>query len=248
VAIAFNGTTQYLLNTTPLVTSTPLTVGMWFRLGAVGTAVQSLWALADMTAGAAFMSTGVNSTETVIIRASNGTATDTPVGAVMTVGPWHFHVARFLANNDRRISLLAMGATSIITHANSGATEANVTTQMAIGARISNNPVAFFWTGSIAEFWIADADIWFSGADLPNEMVHQLAFGGPFSIPRVAKALTEYRSFRCGLDSRDDGSGDVYHRGVRQTWTAVGGPTLAPHPPLPYWYQRPGQVKTQLVV
>jgi hypothetical protein len=53
VAIAFNGTTQYLLNTTPLVTSTPLTVGMWFRLGAVGTAVQSLWALADMTAGAA---------------------------------------------------------------------------------------------------------------------------------------------------------------------------------------------------
>lgn len=85
--------------------------------------------------------------------------------------------------------------------------------------------------GQIAEIWYTNTDIQPDGAQLQNSTLRQLAFNGPFSLPHIAKDIVEYRSFRSRLDSRQDTPEEVYHRGLRQTWTNTNGVTLGPHPP-----------------
>ena len=118
---------------------------------------------------------------------------------------------------------------------------------MSVGAFEFSTPNTFM-NGRIAEFWYADADIYPDGAvNLPDAYIRQLAFGGPFSIPSVAKSVVEYRSFRAHTLT---GEGqDVYFgpTGVK-SWADVNGASVGAHPPLPYWYQKPGQRKRQLIV
>jgi len=39
----------------------------------------------------------------------------------------------------------------------------------------------------------------------------------------------------------DNGPDDYYGAFGRQIWTAAGTVSIGPHPPLPYWYVKPGQ-------
>jgi hypothetical protein len=96
----------------------------------------------------------------------------------------------------------------------------------------------------ISEFWYTNTDIQPDGAQLNDDLLRQLAYGGPFSVPHVAANLIEYRSFRKVIESdQDEAVGDgVYWGGAgRQVWTNTNGVTRGPHPPLPGWYAKPNR-------
>jgi hypothetical protein len=96
--------------------------------------------------------------------------------------------------------------------------------------------------GNVAEFWYTNTDIQPDGAQLDGNLLRQLAYGGPFSVPHIAGDILEYRSFRKVIESdQDEAVGDeVYWGGAgRQVWTNTNGVTRGPHPPLPGWYRKP---------
>lgn len=98
----------------------------------------------------------------------------------------------------------------------------------------------------IAEFWCTNTDIQADGGQLDNTFLSQLAFGGPFSVPHVASAVVEYRSFRVHPSLNDPY--ETYSDYGGQTWTNNGAATTGPHPPLPYWYVKPGQNNKVLTI
>lgn len=105
------------------------------------------------------------------------------------------------------------------------------------------------FTGRLAEFWCTNTDIQADNAQLQDWMARQLAYGGPFSVPHIVKDIVEYRSLRVFPESRGDRGTEVYHgKFGRQTWANTNGVTTGPHPPLPYWYVKPGQTQRQLVI
>lgn len=87
--------------------------------------------------------------------------------------------------------------------------------------------------------WYTNTDIQADGEQLQDSTLRQLAFGGPFSLPHIARDIIAYRSFEDCLDSSQDRPGSVYHRGARQVWTNTNGVTLGPHPPAAIWYDKP---------
>ena len=105
--------------------------------------------------------------------------------------------------------------------------------------RTSNNN---FSDCRVGELWYTNTDIQPDGAQLDDNLLRQLAYGGPFSVPCCAKDIIEYRSFRKVIESnQDEAVGDeVYWGGAgRQVWTNTNGVTRGPHPPLPGWYRKP---------
>lgn len=119
---------------------------------------------------------------------------------------------------------------------------------MAIGSQASATPTEFF-DGRMAEIWYTNTDIQADGLQLQDALLRQLAYGGPFSVPHIAKDIVEYRSLRVHPDSRGDQPSEVYHgKFGRQIWTNANGVTAGPHPPLPYWYVKPGQTRRPLIV
>lgn len=234
---------QYLLSSTTPITALPITVGIWFNLAAVANEPRTLWTVADTGTILSHWSLEMTSAEIVQIVVGNGVVPNsasitTPIAA----GTWNFAIGRFVSNINRKIAVLL----------NSGSVEhGSVTTNRApaggvdvvsIGARQQSTGVDQFWDGSIAEVWWTNSDIQADGAQLQDATIRQLAYGGPFSVPHVAKDIVEYRSFRKYPSSEGDQIGEFYHGGAgRQTWTNTNGVTTGPHPPLPYWYVKPGQ-------
>jgi len=107
---------------------------------------------------------------------------------------------------------------------------------------LGHSAPTFFLNGLIAEYWLTNTDIQPDGAQLDDNLLRQLAYGGPFSVPHIAKDLIEYRSFRKVIESdQDEAPGDeVYWGGAgRQVWTNTNGVRRGPHPPLPGYYKRP---------
>jgi hypothetical protein len=249
MAVLLDGSTQYLSSASIPFTTQPFCMAAWFRLRAVGSLVRNIVATCDTTVGSHYHSLQMGTDEIVLLNASDGVGAFATVGAAMVPGAWHFSIARCISTTERRISLLAMGATTLISHGNNTTSKApNAPNLMSIGVRVNNSGGQGAWDGSIAEAWFASGDVFQSGSDLPNEMVMQLAFGGPFSMPHIAAKIVDYRSLRSSIDSRSDRGSEIYQRGARQTWSATGAPGLTDHPPLPYWFQRPGQVRTELVI
>ena len=119
---------------------------------------------------------------------------------------------------------------------------------MTIGARVDSSGAIQPWDGLIGEWWLTDADAAVNdAAATPDAMVRQLAYGGPFSVPYLVPRIVEYRSLRAH-PTVDDPT-ETYNRGARATWSAVNGPTIGPHCPLPYWYRNsPGNTSSILMV
>jgi hypothetical protein len=129
----------------------------------------------------------------------------------------------------------------VISHgANAGTRTPASLIKWTVGALNNNGTPEAFLDGLVGEFWTTNTDISADAGQLPDWLVQQLAYGGPFSVPHIAKDIVDYRSFRSGLASDQDRVGEGYPgRFGRRTWSNVNGVTLGAHPPLPANYARP---------
>lgn len=249
MAADFDGaSTQYLNCSAPTLTlAPPFTVGMWVNLRAVGSTQRALFSMSDTGTASNWLLFDMTTGEQLSMRAiAGGSAVATNVTTALTVGTWNFGLARFITASNRRLACLFH--TGLIQHANNGTSRAPTGMDtITIGANVTSTGVAIPWDGLIGEYWITQGDVGLVTTALPDDLIRQLAYGGPFSVPHIADKIFEYRSFRQFPTNAGDDSSDVFVRNP-QTWENVNGVTIGPHPPLPYWFVKPGQVKSQLIV
>lgn len=250
MAIRFTAaSTQYLTNTAPPLLDYPITIGLWFKLTAVGASRRTLFCISDTATTTNFFDVSMDTNETILLGTNNGGAENQlAVTSTIIAGAWNFLLVRLVAAADRRVTHVNLAGTVVTSATTSNSRAMSGLDTSTIGAKLTTS-AGQYWDGDIAEFWIAKADIYANGLQLTNAAAMRLALGGPFEWPRLAANIVEYRSFRDGIASETDSGSNVYHGGARQKWAAVNGPIrLSAHPPLPYWYVRPGQVKTPLVI
>lgn len=180
------------------------------------------------------------------IGANAGGGENIVTGGMPVVGSWSFVVARFIGAASRRIATLNPDGST--THAVGAVSRAPTGLDaISIGSLETSAPGTFY-DGLIGEFWYTATDIQPDGLQLDDNFLRQLAYGGPFGT-HIAKDILEYRSFRKYPASDGDDASEVYFGGAgRQLWTNTNGVTTGPHPPLPYWYVKPGQTQTELVI
>lgn len=229
---------QRIVNAAPPITTVPFTVGM-LVLPTTGADQSNYFSLTDTAGDVHYFAIGqVFASFVIAIRAGGSLATS----AIATLSPnqWHFLVGRFISSTNRRFSVLFPDGS--ISHAqNTSSNSPSGIDAMSLGCNASATPFNFM-TGSIGEFWITNTDIQDDGTQLNDDLIRQLAYGGPFSVPHIASNVIDYRSLRKHPTSDGDELGEVYDGAFgRQTWTNTGGATIGPHPPLPYWYRKPGQ-------
>ncbi len=186
----------------------------------------------DGTANWGIASAGNNQTNTAVIT-----------------GQWTFVISRFIGIANRRQSILSPGGA--ITHSTntfSVADTARVILSIGASTVSSGGTPAEWVNGRVAEFWGTNTDVGFdSASDLPNTLVRQLAYGGPFSVPRVANTVAEYHSFLQVLGSDSETSLDPYYRSTRATYVPTAM-TLGQHPPLPSSYNEYQELPQKLIV
>lgn len=226
---------QSLVNSTPAVLDYPITVGCWFnQTNAAGT--QTLWSLCDTGVTNHYL---VLSMTTSILAgaAAGGTQNNAATAALPGTGRWHFVIARFVSSTNRH--LCAIFSNGVFSHGSTVTARAPAGLDaMGIGSLNHSTPTNFF-SGLIGEIWYTNTDIQADGVQLNDATLYQLAFGGPFSLPHIAKDIIEYRSLRKAPVSDADEIGEVFHGRGQQIWTNTNGVTIGHHPPLPYWYKKP---------
>lgn len=243
--------TQYLTSSAPLVVDYPLVVGMWVRMVSTSATARILWSLSDTGTTNNYLMLRKNASHGILIGSQAG-GTESAVGnaAAITATAWAFVLARFIASNNRRLALLP-GDGNFATTDTSVARAPTGMDTMTLGALQTSGGVTEPWDGLIGEYWLANADIQSTNLTTQDALTRQLAFGGPFSVPTIAKDIIEYRSFRKAPVNDADEIGEVFHGALgRQTWVNTNGvKTLQPeHPPLPYWFARPNQNIRNLTV
>lgn len=240
-----SGSSQRLLNTVSPVTANPFTIGLWINPSAIGGATDRvLFMLGDTAGMGGNASTSILqlTTNTFALRSS---VTDASAGTVVA-NTWFYIVARVITNTNRQISVLS--GDGIISTASSAVSTGPTKARMSIGGDCSTAG-SNYADGGIAEWWITNTDIQPDGAALQNSTLRQLAYGGPFSLPHIAKDIVDYRSLRSALDSSEDNLSDYDSGNLgRQTWVNTNGATPGPHPPLPGGYRGPNdQIRTGIV-
>lgn len=229
---------QILENAAPVVTTLPFSVGLWCKLTAVGTVIRTLFSFSDTGTTNNYIALQMDSTEFIrVVANENGTLSNAATNNVLTAGTWVHATARVLATDNRRVTSIN-GAGLFAVNSSSATRAISGLDTMTIGALRTSGGISLPWNGLIAEFWIADGDIYpDSAANMPESYVRQLAYGGPFSIPFCASKIVEYRSFRTHPTAGC--SDECYHRmsPAPTVWTNTNGVTMAPHCPLPYWYK-----------
>lgn len=235
---------QRLSSAAPL-TAPPFTVGAWVFPTTVAAGVAVIYSLSNSTLASNWLAISRNGAA-FRITAQDGTATNTAFGTA-TANAWHFIVGRFAAATNRKAAVLHPDGSTAFGSSVTSRTPTGIDVA-GIGAR-NNGSIVELWDGSIGELWVAKADIQPDGAQLLDSTLRQLAYGGPFSVPDIAKDIIEYRSFRKHPASDGDEIGEVHHGALgRQVWTNTNGVTIGHHPPLPYWYEKPGQRRVPLIV
>jgi hypothetical protein len=242
--------TQYLSFAPPAIINAPVSVAMWVNLAAVGASARTLWGYSDTATTNNYFSVRMTATEVIsIVGRGGGTENVASIATAIAAGAWVFVVGTVVAAANRHISVL---------HAN-GLYETALTTTsriaagidtMTIGALSTSGGITEPWDGMIAEFSIIKNSLRTDdAAALPETTMRQLAYGGPFSMPRFRDDILEHRSFRVHPTSEADNSSEVFFEKLgRHTWVNNAGVTTGPHPPLPYLYVRPSQVQSQLVI
>ena len=242
MAVAFVlASSQYLTRAIPETVPTtifPLTVGAWVYPKSANT--MAFFSIGDNTVTNQYGAIRRQNTGTVSISAAAGSSESSANnGVAINANTWNFVVGRFISATNRRVGVLH--STSVISHA-SGTTSRAPTGANEI--RVSGHAasaVTNAMDGRVAEWWYATADVQPDGAQIQDQLLRALAFGGPFSVPAIAKNIVEYRSFRTHPTCGD--LNEIYFGGgsTAAPWTNTGGATIEAHPPFPYWYVRPGQ-------
>ncbi len=240
-----SASSQKLLNSVAPITAIPFTVGIWVFPTTAGTN-RAFWSLADTGTTNNFFSieeTAV-STWSLSCAAGGSSAVMTSLGTV-TANQWAFIIARAIGAANRRLSVLQFDGSIGAGQETTSLTPAGIDA-LALGCRNVSTPSTFM-DGSVANYWLTNTDIQLDGGALDATLLRQLAFGGPFSVPSVARDLIEYRSLR--KSTIKDQIGEVYYSqfGV-QTWTDTGGVILAADPLIPYWYRRPTDISRGVMI
>lgn len=242
---------QYLSNATPFLVSTgyPFAIGTWLRLNATGTQ-RAVFAYTDTATTNNFLEFRVLSTGILSVgAAAGGTTISTDLTTALTANAWTFAIARCLSATIIRLSQLLPDGT--VQHAGGTVTSRAPTglDMLTVGGFKTSAAAAEFWDGLIGELWYTNTDIGLdSAASLPDPLVRQLAWGGPFSVLNVAKNIVEYHSYFDDVITPEIGQDYTGAGAPAQTWVNNAGVGLGIHPPLPYWYARPGQTKRKLMV
>lgn len=238
---------QKIINTATPITAVPFTVGFWFRFTVLG-AVETPWGIFDTASGNNYFELYKDGSNKMrFSTAAGGTAAAATSAVNIVAASWTYIVLRGISATNRRMAILhPTGATEHLQNTTSR-TPSSLDTH-ALGCENYNSPDSFFG-GNVAEFWLAKADIQADGAALQDWMLRQLAYGGPFSVPHLAASIVDYQSFRQGISSDRDSYGEIYSGSAgRQIWTPTNTPTMGPHPPLPYWYVKPGRAPRAVLV
>ena len=238
MAARFIGSGPALINTAPPVTTYPFTVGIWAYTTDISTP-RTFFALANNAVTNQYFYLGSASGAAIQLFVQSGATSQGNNVTTLVVNGWYFILGRFISATNRRLSVLL--ADGSVGHAQ-GTTNITPTgiNSVGIGATPTST-IQFFHAGQLAEFWWTNTDIQADGTQTQEWLVRQLAWGGPFSSPHIAKDIIEHHSFRLSLGSQPDRGEDSYYgKYGKQKWnnstTAV---TFGRHPPLPYWYAKP---------
>lgn len=240
---------QYLVNGTTSglpTTGYPFAVGMWAKLTAADVVTRTLWGLSDTGSASNYLIVRMTTTELIgCTAAAGGAESNNVLATACPAGGWVFIVARFISSTSRWIS--GLFPNGVVNHTQGVTARAPTGLDtITIGATNTSSGISSPWDGGMAEYWLSKADVQADGAQLQESLLRRLAYGGPFSVPHIAKDIIEYRSFR--VNPSGDGVGEVFHGlAGRQTWSNVNGVTTGPHPPLPYWYRKPDDSTRMLV-
>lgn len=239
---------QYLRNAAAPVTTYPFSVGMWVYPTTTG-GVKTFWGLSDTGAVSQYFELRQSAINEWEIASVQSASIGTGRGGAVTANQWAYVVARFLSATNRLMGILQFDGSVVNLSNGTSSTPTGIDT-VTIGARFTSAGVVNPFSGMVGEYWLSNKDIQADGAALNSDTLRQLAYGGPFSIPHVAQNLIEYRALWTALDSTSDNAEEVYfgQLGGAQTWAAVASPALGQHPPLPYWYKKPGQNQQIMLV
>lgn len=229
---------HYLHNDASPITAVPFTAACWFRSTTVAAGAARIFTFTDTASTNNRFAISRDTNDLTFSAQAGGTEAIATVANLVAANQWSFIVARGISATNRRIAQLAH--TGAAGHAQNTTSRApGSVDRVALGSSAHSSPGNFF-DGLIGEFWYTNTDIQADGAQLQDSLLRQLAWGGPFSVPHIAKDIIEYRSFRHGLVTDDDVHGDI-HFGAKglQRWTNTNGVARGPHPPLPYGYVKP---------
>jgi hypothetical protein len=153
------------------------------------------------------------------------------IGDSQTYGRYYYTLIRCIAADNLWMAILNPDGS--VTHNNI------TTTTPAIGGPITEfigqniNFASAWFNGTFAEYFLTSSDVQGNGAQTNETLLRQIAYRGPFSVPRIKKDIIEYRSFRSRVQHAL--AGEVYFGSRGQlTWTNNNGVTVGPHPPWAY--------------
>ena len=239
---------QHLINTSPPFITYPYSVGFWVYPQSVNNGQYRVWWGQGDTGGTNnhYTLLGQGPGTDFTHACDGGTSIAEASGGTVVVNTFYYVIGRGVSATNRWLAVLTPIGT--IHAQNTTSRTPSGLDNMTIGnlKRTSNNN---FCDARIAEFWCTATDIQADGAQLDDNLLRQLAYGGPFSVPNVAANLLEYRSFRKVIESdQDEAPGDeLYWGGAgRQVWTNTNGVTRGPHPPLPGWYRKPADARVMV--
>ena len=242
---------SYIQNASAPVTTTPVAMGAWVSPATSGVD-QTIWSMSDTGATNQYYRLFISSVDawSFTVQAGAGTDVASVSDSSAFINQWTFVLVQAAADDDLVINLVRYDGNIIGSDASTTAGPPTGVDSMQIGALLTSSGASSLFTGRVAEYWIANVDFGVISDTERDAFMYQLAWGGPFSIPQVANNIVEYRSLRKYPTSLGDDLTEVYWGGGKgiQTWAAVGSPTIAAHPPLPYWFARPGQYQTNLIV
>lgn len=240
-----SASSQSLSTTSPLLPSTgyPFAVGMWVYPTTSGVE-KTLFSFADTASADNYLEVRQNASNQFVAAAAAGGAEVTATAGINGTR-WHFVLVRFDSATLRRIDVLSpTGQTP--SGNNTTSTAPTSLDTLALGARIASTTTQYF-DGFIGEFWYANVNIQPAGGATQTPVLRQLGRGGPFSVPKVAQNLVQYWSFREHPTAPKGEEAFIGAGKAWQGWTNTGGVTTGPHPPLPFWYERPRPARRPLV-